>query len=92
MTEQQRGKVAGALFGKREPRIVRIDQVPIEAVPEGHMLVFSNQDTPGVIGRIGTILGKAAVCVVNVDSMIADDLMQAIRGLPNLIYAKVVTL
>jgi hypothetical protein len=36
--------------------------------------------------------GKAAVCVVNVDSMIADDLMQAIRGLPNLIYAKVVTL
>lgn len=109
VTEQQRGKVAGALFGKREPRIVGIDQVPIEAVPEGHMLVFSNQDTPGVIGRIGTILGNGqvniagfhlgrittgntAICVVNVDSMIADDLLEAIRGLPNLIYAKVVKL
>ena len=50
VTERQRGSVAGTLFGKRDPRIVRMDQVPIEAVPEGHMLVFSNQDTPGVIG------------------------------------------
>lgn len=108
-TEQQRGRVAGVLLGKHEPRIVRIDQVPIEAVPEGHMLVFSNQDTPGVIGRIGTILGNGqvniagfhlgriaagntAVCVVNVDSMIAGDQMEAIRGLPNLIYAKLVKL
>ncbi|MCZ6875208.1 MAG: phosphoglycerate dehydrogenase [bacterium] len=109
VTERQRGQVAGALFGKRDVRIVRMDQVSIEAVPEGQMLVFSNQDTPGVIGRIGTILGdgqvniagfhlgrissgSTAICVVNVDSMIPDDLLATIRALPNLIYAKVVTL
>jgi D-3-phosphoglycerate dehydrogenase len=36
--------------------------------------------------------GGAAVCVVNVDSSIPDDILEAIRALPNLIYAKVVTL
>lgn len=109
VTERQRGSVAGTLFGRSDLRIVRMDRVPIEAVPEGHMLVFSNQDTPGVIGRIGTMLGQdqiniagfhlgrlapggTAVCVVNVDSAIPEAHLQAIRALPNLIYAKVVTL
>ena len=73
------------------------------------MLVFSNQDTPGVIGRIGTMLGNGqiniagfhlgritagstAVCVVNVDAAISDEVLRLIRALPNLIYAKVVKL
>lgn len=109
VTERQRGSVAGTLFGTSDARIVRMDHFPIEAVPEGHMLVFSNQDTPGVIGRIGTVLGNGqlniagfhlgrltpggiAVCVVNVDSVIPQDVMAAIRALPNLIYAKTVQL
>ncbi|GIX47898.1 MAG: D-3-phosphoglycerate dehydrogenase [Candidatus Tectimicrobiota bacterium] len=109
VTERQRGSVAGTLFGKSDPRIVRIDHFPIEAIPSGHMLVFSNRDLPGVIGRIGTILGNAqiniagfhlgrlapgglAVCVVNVDSPIPAEVLAAIRALPNLVYAKTVTL
>ncbi len=109
VTESQRGSVAGTLFGREDARIVSIDNFSIEAAPEGHMLLFSNQDTPGVIGRIGTILGNAninvagfhlgrhapnstAVCIVNVDTAIPANIMDDIRDLPNLIYAKTVNL
>ncbi len=50
--------VEGTLFGKKEPRIVRINGFRLDALPEGHMLYIFNEDKPGVIGRIGTILGK----------------------------------
>ncbi|MBI5042416.1 MAG: ACT domain-containing protein, partial [Nitrospirae bacterium] len=52
------GIVSGTLYNKRDPRIVQIDEFPIEAVPEGYMLILYNNDKPGVIGNIGTILGK----------------------------------
>ena len=51
-------RVAGTLFHRREPRIVRIDGFSLEAVPSGWMLVFANLDVPGVIGRIGTLCGR----------------------------------
>jgi D-3-phosphoglycerate dehydrogenase len=57
-TDNSKRRVAGTLFGRKEPRIVRVDDYRMEAVPSGYMLVFSNQDTPGVIGKIGTILGS----------------------------------
>ena len=53
--------VAGTLFSQRDPRIVRINEFRLEAVPEGYLLIFSNQDVPGVIGRIGTLLGQNQV-------------------------------
>ena len=58
LTSKGSWQVAGAIFHKREPRIVRIDGFPLEAVPAGWMLVFSNLDVPGVIGRIGTLCGR----------------------------------
>jgi D-3-phosphoglycerate dehydrogenase / 2-oxoglutarate reductase len=61
VTDKSKRQVAGTLFGRKEPRIVRVDDYRLEAVPSGHMLVFSNQDTPGVIGKIGTILGSNQV-------------------------------
>lgn len=54
-------EVAGTLFSHREPRVVRIDEFRLEAVPEGYLLIFSNLDVPGVIGTIGTLLGKNQV-------------------------------
>lgn len=54
-------EVAGTLFSHREPRVVRIDEFRLEAIPEGHLLIFSNLDVPGVIGTIGTLLGKHQV-------------------------------
>ncbi|MBI5741089.1 MAG: phosphoglycerate dehydrogenase [Nitrospirae bacterium] len=50
--------VAGVLYGKKEPRIIAINNFPVEVVPEGEMLVLSNNDKPGVIGGIGTVLAK----------------------------------
>src|SRR6266571_3402492 len=52
---------AGALFGKREPRLVRLDEFHLDAIPRGPMLIVSNDDRPGMVGRIGTALGAAAV-------------------------------
>ena len=50
--------VEGTLFGKKEPRIVKINGFRLDALPEGHMLYIFNEDKPGVIGQVGTILGK----------------------------------
>jgi len=49
--------ISGTIFGKNDPRIVRMDECHFDAYPEGDMLVCGNVDVPGVIGRIGTILG-----------------------------------
>ena len=51
-------KVSGTIFGKSEPRIVRINTFRIEVIPEGHLLFIHNADKPGAIGSIGTVLGQ----------------------------------
>jgi D-3-phosphoglycerate dehydrogenase len=53
--------VSGTIFGKTMPRILRINNFYLEAIPEGHILLFHNQDVPGVIGRIGMTLGEHGV-------------------------------
>lgn len=53
--------VAGTLIKEDAPRIVMVNRFPIEAEPSGYMLYFKNYDRPGVIGRLGTILGDAGV-------------------------------
>jgi D-3-phosphoglycerate dehydrogenase len=50
--------VAGTIFGKHEPRLVRINKFWLEAIPEGHLLFIYNTDRPGVIGAIGTTIGR----------------------------------
>lgn len=50
--------VAGTIFGKKFPRILRINNFYLEAIPEGHNLLIHSRDIPGVIGTIGTTLGK----------------------------------
>jgi D-3-phosphoglycerate dehydrogenase / 2-oxoglutarate reductase len=49
---------SGTLFGKKDPRIVRIDKFRLEMVPKGHMALIHNIDKPGSIGQIGTALGR----------------------------------
>ena len=53
--------VAGTLFGSEAPRLVEIFGVGIEAELEGDMLYIVNEDAPGFIGRIGTLLGEAGI-------------------------------
>ena len=60
-TKETENLVEGALFGKKEPRIVRIDKFFLDAVPEGYLLVLYNYDKPGVIGNIGALLGSGNI-------------------------------
>ena len=50
--------ISGTIFGKNMPRILRINNFYLEAMPEGHNLLIQNQDSPGIIGSIATALGK----------------------------------
>jgi D-3-phosphoglycerate dehydrogenase / 2-oxoglutarate reductase len=58
--------LAGTLVGLRhEPRIVMVDDHTVDTPPAAHMLVIRNGDVPGVIGRVGTILGESGVNIAD---------------------------
>lgn len=61
VTDKEQGLVAGTLYGRKDARLVRINGYPVEVVLSGHLLIFSNQDMPGVVGRVGTILGNSRI-------------------------------
>ncbi len=60
-TNKTKNLVVGTLFTKVDPRIVKVNEFYVDAVPSGCMLVISNIDLPGVVGSIGTILGESKV-------------------------------
>jgi D-3-phosphoglycerate dehydrogenase len=51
-------EIAGTQFGKQDSRIVRVDGFPLEVKPQGWVLVTLSENHPGIIGRMGTILGR----------------------------------
>ena len=53
--------IAGAVFHGGQPRIVRVDDFMLEAIPEGPTLLLTNHDEPGVVGTVGTILGEGGI-------------------------------
>jgi D-3-phosphoglycerate dehydrogenase len=62
----ERGIAAsGAVLHGHSPRLLHLDGIDIEAPLQGTLLTFRNQDVPGVIGRIGTILGAHKVNIAN---------------------------
>ena len=62
-TEHRARSLTGTLFGGEKPRLVGIEDVPIEAEVSSHMLFIRNEDKPGFIGHLGTTLGDAGVNV-----------------------------
>src|SRR3954462_12851380 len=58
--EEKSVSVAGAFFGAT-PRIVSVNARPVEARPHGVVLVLENIDRPGIVGRVGTLLGDHGV-------------------------------
>ena len=57
--------VEGAVFERTTPRLVLLDGIAVEAPLEGTMIVIRNTDQPGVIGDIGTLLGRHRVNIAN---------------------------
>ena len=57
-TKQGTRTITGSIFGKGDPRIVSFDEYHFEAVISKHMLILGNKDVPGVIGKLGNVLGK----------------------------------
>lgn len=51
-------EVKGTLSSRRDPRIISVENFPVEIIPDGTVLVLSNNDKPGVIGNIGTLMAR----------------------------------
>jgi len=91
-------RAAGTLLGAREPRLVRLNQFELDAVPEGPMLMVRNRDVPKVIGHVGLTLGDAglniarmalsraangeALSLLNLDSPASAEVLDRLRALP----------
>jgi len=66
-TTELENTVSGTIFGRRDPRIVRINDFRLESVLEGHLLLIYNYDKPGTIGAIGTCLGRHRINIATMD-------------------------
>ncbi|MBT8360912.1 MAG: phosphoglycerate dehydrogenase [Desulfobacterales bacterium] len=92
--------LVGTVFGKNEPRLVRLNDFRLEALPQGPMLLVFNNDVPGVIGALGTELGKAGVNIsrmtvgrdehkqniifLGTDQLISRELLKKVRAIKNI--------
>lgn len=54
-------RAAGTLFGRSMPRLVQLEGHRLEAYLDGVLLVFTHQDVPGIIGRVGTAFGELGI-------------------------------
>ena len=106
-TDEKPDEIWGTIFEKQYPRLVRIGNVYLDAIPDGSMIVIQNVDKPGVIGNVGTTLGKhnvnigrfqlgrrddRAVCLVNIDSPVDEIVLSEIKALPNILSVKQILL
>ncbi len=64
-TEKREKSVAGTVFSGGKPRLIQIKGVNMEAALGKHMLYVTNQDKPGFIGALGSILAKAEINIAN---------------------------
>lgn len=60
-TDKGETSIDGTLFGKKDIRIIRIDGYKIDVIPEGTMLFAKHIDKPGIIGKVGTLLGNEGI-------------------------------
>ena len=65
-TSEGENTLVGTVFGRNEPRLVRLNAFRLEAMMAGPMLLVYNKNVPGVIGALGTTLGASGV---NISSM-----------------------
>ncbi|MCG3203439.1 MAG: Erythronate-4-phosphate dehydrogenase [Elusimicrobia bacterium] len=66
-TGRTRRRVAGSIFRTDQPHLVEIDDLTLDIVPEGNMILLTNIDRPGVVGFVGTILGASNINIAGYD-------------------------
>jgi D-3-phosphoglycerate dehydrogenase len=103
---QRENTVAGCVQPGGQPRLLEIDGIRVEAPLEGNVIYLRNLDVPGVVGRIGTVLGKhnvnianfslgrgaesSAVAVVQVDGDVTEPVLETLRGIETILKAKAI--
>ncbi len=65
VTDKGQRSAAATLLGGKTPRIIMLDGFKVEFVPSGYILILFNQDKPGIIGNIGTALGKENINIAD---------------------------
>ena len=85
--------VGGTIFGDdtKHPRIVRINNFHVDVIPEGYLLILVHKNAPGIIGKIGTILGNADIniCRMTCDSLTAGEINVGAFGINKCMGEKV---
>ncbi len=100
-------EIWGTVYERKYPRLVKIGEIYLDAIPEGWMIVIQNFDKPGVIGNVGTTLGRhniniarfqlgrredQAICLVNIDTPADEHVIRELEALPNIISVRQVHL
>ncbi|HDS15866.1 MAG TPA: phosphoglycerate dehydrogenase [Proteobacteria bacterium] len=107
-TDQEEMMVAGTVFPDNQGRILMLDQFRLEMISKGSYLYFKNIDKPGIVGGVGTVLGRhkiniagfnlsrikggKAVSFVAVDNEITSAVLENLLKVDGLLEAKVVSL
>jgi D-3-phosphoglycerate dehydrogenase len=65
VTTKERHTLSGTLDVKSRPRVVMIDEMRLECVADGRLLFIENQDVPGMVGLVGTVLGQNRVNIAD---------------------------
>ena len=107
-TDQGEMDIAGTVFSDKLGRIVFLDRFHLDIIPEGTFLHFKIFDRPGIIGKVGTILGGHGINIagfgvsrhksgeevafVSVDDPIGKDVLEEILKIDGMIEAKVIDL
>ena len=74
-------RVAGAMLGAGHPRVVRIGEFHVDIQPKGTLVVIRNRDVPGIIGRVGTLLGQAGLNIAGYHQARQDEGGQALAAI-----------
>ena len=64
-TNEHESAAEGTVLLGGQPRLLALDNINVELPLEGHLVVLKNLDVPGVVGRIGTILGRRGINIAN---------------------------
>ena len=64
-TSSEEHLVKGAVLHKDTPRLLHVDGIDVEAPLERNLIYMRNSDVPGVIGKVGTILGKHKINIAD---------------------------